>query len=256
MTVTKKRTVIVKDPHQLAVFGADILKRNALDAVKHCGKFSVAISGGSNPRPMNRLLARKPYRHIIPWKATHLFWVDERLVPLTDPDSNYGNAKTDFLDQLDIPQENIHPMGLEKEPTAAAKSYQQRLMNFFNPSIGQYPIFDFIILGIGSDGHTASIFPDDQAAVNTKKWVCAVKGGNPDVDRLTLTLPLINQAKCIAVLASGQKKSKIIETIFTDMDADLPIQKIMPTHGRLVWLLDQAAAARLPQNIKTAAERV
>ena len=256
MTDTKEKLAIAEDPHQLAIFGTDLFKKNALDAVRHCGKFSVAISGGSSPRPMNRLFAKKPYRHTIPWKAMHLFWVDERLVPLTHPHSNYGNAKTDFLDQLDIPQENIHPMGLEKEPTAAAKNYQQELMNFFNPSIGQFPIFDLIILGIGSDGHTASIFPNDKTAVDTKKRVCAVKGGNPNVDRLTLTLPLINQAKCVAVLACGQKKSKIIEIIFTDMGTDLPIQKIMPTHGHLVWLLDQDAAARLPENIKTAAKRV
>jgi 6-phosphogluconolactonase len=256
MTDIKAKIVIGEDPHQLAVYGADMFKKAALDAVKHCGKFSVAISGGSSPRPMNRLFSQKKYRYSIPWKATHLFWADERLVPLTDPNSNYGNAKTDFLDQLDIPQENIHPMVLGREPAAAAKSYQQKLMIFYNPSTGQYPIFDLIFLGIGSDGHTASIFPDDKTAVDTKKWVCIVKGGNPNVDRLTLTLPLINQAKCVAILACGQKKSKIIETIFTDMDADLPIQKIMPTHGRLVWLLDQDAAGRLPQNIKTASKRV
>ena len=246
MTDTKDQIIIAKDRCQLAIYGADIFEKAALKAVQHSGKFSVAISGGSNPRPMNRLLSQKPYRHVIPWTYTHLFWVDERLLPLTDPQSNYGNAKIDFLDQLEIPEDNIHPIRCAKEPTAVAESYQRELVTFFNPSIGQYPIFDLIFLGIGTDGHTASLFSGDDIAVNTRRWVCAVKGGNPNVDRVTLSLPLINQARCVVILACSKEKSGIINKIFLDKNANLPIQNVSPTNGRLIWLLDQDAAAMLP----------
>ena len=251
------RIMIAKDLEQLAVLGADQFKKEVLDAVRHSDECNVAISGGATPRAMNRLLAREPYRHEIPWSKTHLYWVDERLLPPTDPDSNYGNAKMDFLDDIAMPTENVHPMGSENNnPAAAAKNYQQALNRFLNPATAPYPLFDLIFLGVGTDGHTASIFPRDATALKTDRWVCFVKGGDPNVDRLTLTLPLINQAKCVIIIACGQKKSEIIQTIFTDKHADLPIQKIAPLHGRRVWLLDQDAAARLPGKIKMAAQKV
>jgi 6-phosphogluconolactonase len=256
MSNQKIRIFIAKDLEQLAVLGADRFKMEVLDAVRHSNECNVAISGGATPRAMNRLLAQAPYRHEIPWTQTHLYWVDERLLPPTDPDSNYGNAKMDFLDHLDMPTENIHPMGSENNPAMAAENYQQALRRFSKPARAPYPIFDLIFLGIGTDGHTASIFPGDATALKTDRWVCFVKGGNPNVDRLTLTLPLINQAKCIIILACGQKKSDIIRTIFRDRHAKLPIQQVTPLHGRLVWLLDQDAAARLPENVKMVSEWV
>jgi 6-phosphogluconolactonase len=256
MSNQKIRIFIANDLEQLAVLGADRFKMEVLDTVRHSNECNVAISGGTAPRPMNRLLAQTPYRHEIPWIQTHLYWVDERLLPPTDPDSNYGNAKMDFLDHIDIPTENVHPMSSENNPATAVETYQQRLRRFSNPARAPYPVFDLIFLGIGTDGHTASIFPEDATALKTDRWVCSVKGGDPNVDRLTLTLPLINQAKCIIILACGQRKSEIIRTIFRDKQAKLPIQKVAPLQGRLIWLLDQDAAARLPENIKMAAERV
>ena len=256
MSNVKDQIIIARDLEQLAVLGANRFKTEVLDALGHSNECNVAISGGATPRPMNRLLAQAPYRHEIPWIWTHLYWVDERLLPPTDPNSNYGNAKVDFLDHLDMPTENIHPMKSENNPATAAANYQHALRRFSNPVTTPYPVFDLIFLGIGTDGHTASIFPGDVTALKTDRWVCSVKGGHPNVDRLTLTLPLINQAKCVIILVCGQKKSEVIQTIFTDKHAGLPIQKIAPLNGRLVWLLDQDAAARLPENIIMAAKKV
>jgi 6-phosphogluconolactonase len=250
MTPTENsRIIVTAGIERLASEGADLFQRAAVASVASAGIFTVAVSGGSTPRPMHRLLAEDPYRSGIPWQFTHLFWVDERLVPVTDPDSNFGSAERDFLNQLTIPAGNIHPMSSRKPPVAAAEDYENELRQHFSRFSSAEPVFDLIVLGVGEDGHTASIFPGDHSAEETTRWVTAVKGGTPDVERLTLTLPILNRARCIVYLVSGSKKAEVVRTLLTDASAQLPPSRIAPQRGKIIWLLDTEAAALLPQDL-------
>jgi len=243
------RVIVTPGIERLAAEGAELFQRTAVASVARTGLFTVAVSGGSTPRPMHRLLAEEPYRSSIPWKYTHMFWVDERLVPATDPDSNFGSAERDFLNQLTIPAGNIHPMSSRKPPAAAADDYEHELRRHFSRFSSAEPVFDLIVLGVGEDGHTASIFPGDYNAIETTRWVTVVKGGSPNVERLTLTLPVLNQARCIVYLISGSKKAVVVRSLLTDASAQLPPQRIAPQRGEIIWLLDTEAAELLPQDL-------
>ena len=240
-------TTVVESTTELAVKAAQIFCDAAREAVAARGQFAVAISGGSTPRAMHRLLTTDSYRSSIPWQHVHLFWVDERLVPAEDPASNFGLARSDLIEHVPIPPDNVHPMLLSDTPASAAVAYQKTLADFFLETEGDFPVFDLIILGIGTDGHTASIFPADRNALQTRNWVVAVKGGIPDVHRLTLSAPVLNHARNIVFLAAGSDKAGVVKTALTDVTAGLPASRIQPTNGRLHWILDRLAAARLPQ---------
>jgi 6-phosphogluconolactonase len=248
-TSENSRIIITSGIGRLAIEGAELFRSSAVASVARTGFFTVAVSGGSTPRPMHRLLAEETYRSSIPWKYTHLFWVDERLVPVTDPDSNFGSAERDFLNQLTIPAGNIHPMSSRKPPTAAADDYEHELRRHFSRFSNAEPVFDLIVLGVGEDGHTASIFPGDHSAEETTRWVTAVKGGTPYVERLTLTLPILNRARCIVYLISGSKKAVVVRSLLLDASAQLPPQRIAPQRGEIIWLLDTEAAELLPQDL-------
>lgn len=239
--------IIVDNAAQLAAEAADLFAHAARKAVEARGRFAVAVSGGSTPRDMHRLLAEEPYLSAVPWSQLHLFWVDERLVPAHDPASNYGAARSDLLERAPIPPGNIHPMIHSGQPPSAASAYRQQLQDFFGQPEGGFPVFDQIFLGIGTDGHTASIFPDDRSAVDTRSWVVAVKGGNPDVHRLTLTAPVLNAARSVVFLVTGSSKAETVKQILTDESSELPATLIQPGQDRLLWLLDRPAAALLPQ---------
>lgn len=237
---------VVESASQLAEKGAELFSDAAREAVAARGQFAAAISGGSTPRAMHRLLATEPYRSRIPWPRVHLFWVDERLVPLEDPASNFGAAQRDLLDQAPIPPGNIHPMTRCDTPVSATTAYQKVLQDFFRQREDGFPVFDLILLGIGTDGHTASIFPADRSAIDTQAWVVAVKGGIPDVDRLTLTAPVLNHARAIVFLVAGSDKAAVVKTAISDAASGLPASRIQPVNGRLCWILDRAAAFQLP----------
>ncbi|MFZ0614752.1 MAG: 6-phosphogluconolactonase [Desulfobacterales bacterium] len=243
------RIIVAQSPERLARQGAELFQSAAVDSVARSGFFTVALSGGGTPRPMHRLLATEPYRSGIPWRHTHLFWVDERLVPVADPASNFGHAEKDFLRHLPVPEGHIHHMVSHKTPAAAAEAYEQELRRYFTSIGSPAPLFDLIVLGVGEDGHTASIFPGDARAVATVRWVAAVKGGAPDVDRLTLTLPVINQARRIVFLVSGSKKASVIRLLLADASDRLPARHIHSHNGKVIWLLDEAAAALLPPDL-------
>lgn len=243
------KIIVADDPDQLAVKGAELFRETAREAISTNGRFQAAISGGSTPRAMNRLLGRQPFVSQVAWRKTHLFWVDERLVPADDPASNFGVARQDFLEAVPLPPENIHPMTSEKSPPEAAADYQKDLENTFRIEKGNLPVFDLIFLGIGPDGHTASIFPGDRTALETDLWVVAVKGGNPDVHRLTLTLPVLNNAGTAVFLISGKDKAGVVKTLLAPQPTRLPARKIKPAHGELTWLLDRDAASLLPPEV-------
>ena len=162
--VKPKSQIIIKDsPDSLAREAAEIFVAMARESVAHRDHFSVAISGGSTPRHMHKMLAEDPYLSEMPWYKTHIFWVDERCVPENDPASNYGAAKSDFIDRVPVPKVNIHPMPCRVSPEDGAIRYQRELIDFFQSGDDRFPVFDLIFLGIGTDGHTASLFPGQRA---------------------------------------------------------------------------------------------
>jgi 6-phosphogluconolactonase len=241
--------IIEADAFQLANKGAALFNQCAKDSIDRNGRFSVAVSGGSTPRAMHRLLGQKPYLFEINWQRTNIFWVDERLVPFDDPASNFGAAKTDWLDKIPIPANQVHPMPGQSRPEVGAAAYKTELEKYFQERQHNIPIFDLIFLGIGADGHTASLFPGDTAAQTTDKWVLAVKGGNPDVFRLTLNLAVLNHARSICFMISGYSKAPIMKTVFLNPEAQLPAQLVRPLAGKLWWLVDEAAASLLPEKL-------
>ena len=239
---SKGKVIIVEDSEALAKRGAALFLQHAVSAVKQRGRFSVALSGGSTPRPMNRLLACEPFISEIPWNATHIFMVDERVVPMEDEASNFGTAKRDFLDTVPIPLENLHPMPVSHSPTIGAERYEEELRSFF---LNRNPAFDLILLGIGTDGHTASMFPGDHKAHRSQRWVLPVKGGNPDVHRISLTFNAINHGQIVAFLISGSSKSSLLKTLIEDPQNDYPANLVYPESGELIWLVDRDAASML-----------
>ncbi len=237
--------IVTNEPSEWARTAADIFTTTARDCVKQTNLFTVAISGGSTPRGMHKLLAEEPYRSDIPWKKIHIFWVDERCVPVDDPASNFGQAKKDFLEWIPIPVEQIHPMPGGTVPEEGARKYQEEMKRVFQMQERASPIFDLIFLGMGKDGHTASLFPGARSPRTQDRWVRAVRGGNPNVYRLTLTYDVLNRAKRVCFLVSGKEKAPILRIVFEDKDARLPAQKIHPVQGKLIWLLDKEAASLL-----------
>ncbi len=237
--------LIVDSPASMAVTAADIFAKTAKDCVGRKGRFAVAISGGSTPRATHRLLAEQPYRSEIPWTAVHIFWVDERCVPQDSKASNYGVAKKDLVDRVPILPQQVHPMTGDTSPEQAAIAYQKKLKAFFRADKGGLPIFDLIFLGVGKDGHTASMFPGQQALDEKENWVVAVKGGDPDVSRITMTYPVLNRASQVVLFVSGKQKAAVVKAVLEDKHTDLPAQRIQPANGKLTWLLDHDAASLL-----------
>ncbi len=241
--------IVLHDPGELAKTAANIFRSMAKDCVMQTDFFTVAISGGSTPRDMHKLLAEEPYRSEIPWKETHIFWVDERCVGVDDPASNFGLAKKDFLERIAIPLEQIHPMPGEFAPEEGAKNYQGEMEKIFQTKEEDLPIFDLIFLGMGKDGHTASLFPGAKSSHAPGRWVIAVKGGDPNVNRLTLTYDVLNRAKRVYFLVSGREKAPIVKTVLENKDVRLPAQKIQLVKGKLTWLLDKEAASLLSKEM-------
>lgn len=240
------KIMVVPDAQQLAEAGAALFEKSVADAVEHRGRAAAALSGGSTPRAMNRLLAGPPYVDRIPWKRLHLFWVDDRMVAVDDPASNFGAAKDDFVSRVPIPPRQVHPMPVLDPPMLGADQYTRELKNHFGSTAA---VFDLILLGIGTDGHTASLFPHQADAHQGSEWVLSAKGGNPDVYRLTLSYPVLNRARTTAFLVSGRDKAEMVRTLLCDDALRYPPQRIRPESGQLIWLLDQPAASLLPEDM-------
>jgi len=240
---------IVLDHPDWASRAADMFRERARDCVANHGFFAVALSGGGTPRPVHRLLSQEPYVSHIPWTGIHVFWVDDRCVPETSPDSNVGAAREDFLSHIPIPPSQIHPMPVEALPEDGARQYEQELREFFVSDKNGFPAFDLVFLGIGQDGHAASLFPGHGALDERKRWIVAVKGGNPNVSRLTMTLPVLNSAREIVFLVSGKGKAAVTKAILEKRSPILPAQRIQPATGRLIWLIDGEASSLLSKNV-------
>ncbi|MFQ5605451.1 MAG: 6-phosphogluconolactonase [bacterium] len=208
------------------------------------GDCSVALAGGNTPRDVYSLLASRLYQNRVDWPQVHLFWGDERAVPPDHPDSNFRMVKESLLDQIEIPPANVHRMRGEIEPEQAALEYEQVLLEQFNESP---PRFDLILLGLGEDGHTASLFPGAKAIDEKNKLVTSVFVSRLDTNRITLTLPVLNAARTVIFLVAGSSKSEIVQRVL-NLDGpskQLPASLVLPVPGNLMWMLDNSAAALL-----------
>jgi 6-phosphogluconolactonase len=237
---------VYDDQHGLARAAADYAISCYNAAVDDHGYFAVALSGGSTPRALFELLAAPQNAQHIGWSKVHVFWGDERTVPPDHPDSNYRMAKEALLDHVALPASSVHRMPGEVEPVQAAAEYEQILRSFFAARAGKVR-FDLILLGMGDDGHTASLFPHTAALDETERLVAANYVPKLDTWRITLTAPAINSAAHIAFLVSGAGKADVLRRVLQGprQPHELPSQMIQPVDGELVWLLDRAAAGRL-----------
>ena len=197
----------------------------------------MALAGGSTPRDVYSLLSERN----LDWKNIHLFWGDERTVPPDQEESNFRMVKESLLNRIDIPSKNVHRMKGEIDPQKAAAEYEELLVKEFEESL---PRFDLILLGIGADGHTASLFPGTDAVGEKRKWVRAVNVPQLQTWRITLTLPVINNANEVIFLVSGSSKSEILPKVVSsdEPDESYPASMVYPSNGNLTWMVDSAAA--------------
>src|ERR1700677_5153016 len=246
MALTDHRKIIaVADPAALAKAAAErIVARIAANK----GRVAICLSGGSSPKQLYQLLATEAYRRRIPWDRAHWFVADERFVPAADPLSNIAMMRDAFLDRC-APAANIHPIPTDSaDPKEAARRYERELKSFYgaNELDPARPLFDVVLLGVGPDGHTASLFPGYPAVEETRRWVIEVPEAHvePFVPRVTLTLPALGSCREMLIEASGAAKRPILTRVFAG--EDLPAQRARST-GETVWLVDAAA---LPENFR------
>jgi len=229
---------------------AEFFTSTILEAVKARGSARVAISGGSTPKAVFELLANpaEPFAARVPWQQLQLFWVDERCVPPTHEESNFGMTKAALLDHVPLPAANVHRMEGELDPEEAASRYESEIRNTFRLEGAETPTFDLILLGIGPDGHTASLFPHTDGLHEMARIVMANHVPQKDTWRITLTLPVITQGRKVAFLIEGAEKAPVVKTIFAGAydPETYPAQLIRPASGKLTLLLDQGAARELP----------
>jgi 6-phosphogluconolactonase len=237
---------VVSDSSELNRAAAQEFKSLAESAVAAHGRFAVALSGGNTPRNVYSLLAQE-YQAALPWNRIHIFFGDERSVPPDHPDSNYRMANEALLSKIPIPAENVHRIRTELEPEAAADDYDQTLRGFFHLGSGAWPRFDLVLLGLGEDGHTASLFPGSSALGESSRLVAATWVEKMKTFRITLTYPVLNHAAAVDFLISGAGKAQILSQVLSpSANALYPAQRIRPEGGRLLWLIDQDAARFLP----------
>ena len=228
---------------------AEEFSNRANAAINNNGRFCVALSGGSTPKSLFALLAGGKLP-TFPWDKTFLFWGDERYVPSNAAESNFRMTREALLSKVPIPAANVFRIKTEISPAdQAAADYEQTLKTFFNLKSGQLPRFDLTLNGIGQEGHTASLFPGSLALVEKTRLVVAPWIETFKMFRVSLTLPVFNNAACVLFLAAGKEKAAILQEVLENPDDQLPAQRIHPSRGELLWFIDQAAAS----NLKSAA---
>lgn len=238
--MTKKVKILENKP-DLIEKALDLVVSKLTQSLANKGKCAIALSGGSTPKPLYQALAQQE----LDWEKIHIFWGDERYVASDHPDSNQNMARQAWLNHISIPQENIHPMPTSSgNPALDAQKYDTELRQWFQVPEPDFPSFDLVLLGMGDDGHTASLFPHTEALTVGDR--CVTIGNKDGEPRLTFTAPLINHADCVIFLIAGANKRPALAQIFAADASDLayPSRLIKP-QGELWWLLDQAAGAEL-----------
>ncbi|MGO8796168.1 MAG: 6-phosphogluconolactonase [Candidatus Sulfotelmatobacter sp.] len=238
-------------PQELFHAAADEVLRATTEAVEQRGRFTIALSGGSTPRTLYTLLAANA-SNTLPWDKMFFFFGDERHVPPNDPESNYRMANESLLSKVPIPPGNIFRVPTENpDADAVAETYDQTLQKFFNVQPGEFPRFDLILLGLGGDGHTASLFPETKALQEKSRLVVANWVEKLKTHRITFTLPLLNAARTVAFLVSGMDKAAVLHEV---LEGNAPGEKypsrlVKPTEGKLIWFVDRAAASELSKSV-------
>lgn len=234
---------VYHDMNEVCVKTAEWFVAEANKAIAQQGKFTVALSGGSTPRQLFMELAKPEWQKKMDWSKVIVFWGDERFVAPTDAQSNQKMARETLLDHVPIAKKNIIPVPFLATAELSAKQYEADMKQVF----ADLPKFDLILLGLGADGHTASLFPGSVALTEETRWVCPAqsKAGGPE--RITLTYPVINNGALVCFLVTGAEKSAMVKEILeaTPGSEEYPAQRIQPTSGKLLWILDRAAASAL-----------
>jgi 6-phosphogluconolactonase len=239
---------IVRDAEALAQEGARRVRESILDALRARSLCRLALSGGRTPRGLYEQLAQPPSADTIRWDGVHVFFGDERHVPPEHPDSNYRMVREALVSRVPIPPSHVHRMDTEQpDATGVAADYAQELTRAFALASREWPRFDIVLLGMGSDGHTASLFPRTPVLQEREHLAAAVWIASLQSSRVTLTYPVINNARLVYVLVSGVEKAETLQAVLEGPHdpQQLPIQEIHPRNGQLTWLVDEAAASRL-----------
>jgi 6-phosphogluconolactonase len=242
------RVHVFPSPDELALGAAERVTAIVEAAIEERGRCSIALAGGSTPRPLYRLLASRRFSDRIRWQELHVFWGDERCVPPEDPASNYGMAQEALLHEVPVAAAHVHRIHGEQPPEAAADAYEIDLREHFEAPAGANRMaqFDLVLLGLGSNGHTASLFPGQRAVHERERWVLAERIAELAAWRITLTPPVINAAREVLFLVSGSAKAEVVRRVLEEQPQPdrLPAQAIQPSGGA-VWFLDAAAASQL-----------
>jgi 6-phosphogluconolactonase len=240
---------ILPDKDALAARAADLFAQAAQEAAAARGRFTAALSGGDAPQPLYRLLARQQFAQKIPWRRVHLYWGDERCVPPDHDESNYAMAERLFIRHVPVPEGQVHRIRGEEPPEEAASAYEQTLRELaaLERPQSELPVFDLVLLGLGPDGHTASLFPHSPALDEEERLSVTSQAPEEPRDRVTITYPAINAARRIWFLVSGEKKAGMVAEVLEGLRVPkaVPAQAVAPYKGSLTWLLDEAAASEL-----------
>jgi 6-phosphogluconolactonase len=245
----KPQIRIFKDMETLSRNAADLFVDQASQSIRERGGFLVALNGGSTPTRLFQLLSAD-YRDKVDWNRTHIFWGDERLVSVDDPESSYGQAQTMLLRHVPLPEINIHRIHGELAPTESVQEYASVLKKSAAPPL-DFPRFDLIYLGMGEDGHTASLFPGSALDVTEPLIAVMAQYQNRPAQRVTLTPMVFNQARLIAFMAIGEKKAHTLAEVLSGRYRPevYPAQRIEPKDGKVIWLVDEDAASKLPMDL-------
>jgi 6-phosphogluconolactonase len=239
--------IVMDDAQTLYVRAAEEIAHFAGEAICIHGEFTLCLTGGATPASAYELLATR-FHLSVDWKEVQFFWGDERCVAPDDPASNFGMANRTMLSKLALRPEQIHRIRGEDEPAQAAQEYERELLNFFHlKQSGDYPAFNLLLLGLGENAHVASLFPGQSALHEKNRLTVAVEVEAAPRQRISLTMPVINNAERVMFLVSGEKKAAAIRNVLqgpTDPD-QYPAQLVKPRSGEVVWLLDKAAASEL-----------
>jgi len=239
----------VTTPQDLFQAAAEEVIRVATASIARRGRFTIALSGGSTPKNLYTLIAANAS---LPWGKMFFFWGDERHVPPTDPESNYRMAEEAILSRVPVPPGNIFRIPAEKpDAAAAAEAYDETLRKFFATAPGQFPRFDLILLGLGPDGHTASLFPETAALQERSRLVVANWVEKLNASRITLTLPVLNAAQEVTFLVSGADKAPVLHEVLEGKTPGekYPSKLVRPSDGELIWFVDRAAASELSSSV-------
>jgi len=244
-----KQIRVFEDAEAISLAAAEQVVSMAKQAIAQRGVFHMALSGGSTPKRLYRHLASDAYIDQVDWRRIHIYFGDERSVPPADGDSNYRMACEAMLDHLPIPAEQVHRMAGEREDLAQSAREYGELLQRNLPADQGWPVFDLVLLGMGDDGHTASLFPGTTALNEQDAPVVAVQVPQLDTWRITLSYPVINHARQVLLLvAGGSKAGRLLEVLVTAAPGSYPVQGVAPT-GELLWYLDRAASAKLPREL-------